>query len=582
MIPKQGVIYRYTPQSKTIDRSQPLQKKGPPPFSSNTQQQTLNKPPRIKPVPTVFPPIPKLNTPPKQPVPQPRFVPKNNPLRPTRLKPPTPFGAKKPVDWNNPFAFDPFDDDVPQVPPTYETATSLRDFTPSAPPPTKPVEMHHGLPVEETPEIPLMTPSVVDSAYVDRLFGDQPAKPPVTEEQTNPEPVSPINPEPQIPVKPVIEPQEQIKPEPIVKPTVSPSTEPAQTQQPTPHSEKPVKKGFSFATLFAKKQEHKAINNPEVVPHIESQKTAPIDTPATPANSNEHREQVVAPAVPVQPSHEVPKHVETHTDATKAPVLPVGDSSHHTAAPSPHSDHQPIPPNPLDILKPKFKFKRTLGILLILLALYGISMPLIPKITLESTYAEILEGEEQKMQEDLLRPLPPSVPIGFNPMMAPDGKIIEPVNKEFSIVIPAVGINSPIIAGVNPLDQKSYKPALEKGVAHAKTSYLPTQEGSMYLFSHSTNYDWFVKDLNAIFYNVKNLKDGNYIIVFYKGKRYVYEYKERKIVSPKDTSYLLPTTGKKTLILQTCWPPGSISQRLLVFADLVDESYPTVIPEIIP
>ena len=177
---------------------------------------------------------------------------------------------------------------------------------------------------------------------------------------------------------------------------------------------------------------------------------------------------------------------------------------------------------------------------------------------------------EQKQAYDQAKPLPAAVPIGFNPMMAPDGTIIDPVNTEFSLVIPSVGINAPVIAGVNPLDPASYVPALKQGVAHASTSYFPNQNGSVYLFSHSTNYQWFVKDLNAIFYNVKNLKIGDYIVVFYQGKRYVYQYKSSKVVSPKDTAELIPETGKRELILQTCWPPGSVTERLLLYADLVE------------
>ena len=46
---------------------------------------------------------------------------------------------------------------------------------------------------------------------------------------------------------------------------------------------------------------------------------------------------------------------------------------------------------------------------------------------------------------------------------------------------------------------------------------------------------------------------------------------DKRIVSPKDVSYLVPQTGKKSLILQTCWPPGSTTERLLLFADLVEE-----------
>lgn len=216
-----------------------------------------------------------------------------------------------------------------------------------------------------------------------------------------------------------------------------------------------------------------------------------------------------------------------------------------------------------------FKFKRFLGIALVVISLIGMSVPIIPKVRLEAMYQiDQMQSNATKLA-NAAHPLPPAVPVSFDPLIGPDGKRIVPVNTQFSIIIPKVGINSAVIPGVDPLDPKSYTPALLKGVAQAKTSYFPDQDGAVYLFSHSTNYQWFVKDLNAIFYNVKNLEPGDLIVVYYKNQEYTYKFVNKTIVSPSDTSYLLPITGKRMLILQTCWPPGSTTERLLIFADLV-------------
>lgn len=214
---------------------------------------------------------------------------------------------------------------------------------------------------------------------------------------------------------------------------------------------------------------------------------------------------------------------------------------------------------------------RVFGVGLIMLAIVGMSIPIIPKAKLESQYQVSQLQQHAVQQEQLTHPMPPSVPLAFNPLIGPDGQRITPVNTDFSIVIPKVGINSPVIAGVDPYNASDYTQALSKGVAHAKTSYFPNQDGAIYLFSHSTNYQWFVKDINAIFYNLNKLESGDSIIIFYKGQRYTYKYINRTIVSPGDTTYLLPVTGKRMLILQTCWPPGTVAQRLLLFADLVQE-----------
>lgn len=213
----------------------------------------------------------------------------------------------------------------------------------------------------------------------------------------------------------------------------------------------------------------------------------------------------------------------------------------------------------------------SIGLGLVAFALGGITGPLMPVIAMESSYYIGKVQETFKKRVEAEKPLPESVPVTFNPLIAPDGSTITPINTEFSLIVPKIGINAPIIGSVNPLDEKAYSEALKQGVAHASTSFFPDQNGVVYLFSHSTNYEWFVKDLNAIFYLLKNLEAGDQIILFYKGNRYTYELREKRIVAPTEISYIMPIEGDRTLILQTCWPPGSTYERLLLFADLVNE-----------
>jgi len=204
---------------------------------------------------------------------------------------------------------------------------------------------------------------------------------------------------------------------------------------------------------------------------------------------------------------------------------------------------------------------------LIVLSLGGMVGPFIPNLKLEAGYAWKQLTTEKPAE------LPHAVPVVFNPLVTEDGSSIDPINTEFSLIVPKIGINAPVLAGVNPAKPGEYQAALQKGIAHASTSYFPDQDGTVYLFSHSTNYDWFVKDLNAVFYLLKNLSEGDLMVIFYKGQRYTYRLKEKRVVGPNEVSYLVPQTGKKRLILQTCWPPGSTAERLLIFADLIEEQY---------
>jgi LPXTG-site transpeptidase (sortase) family protein len=220
------------------------------------------------------------------------------------------------------------------------------------------------------------------------------------------------------------------------------------------------------------------------------------------------------------------------------------------------------------------RLNRKLGLALLALAMGGLIGPLSLTARLEAGQVLRNIGNTRGAIVRKLnppKPLPPAVPIVFNPLLTPDGSAISPVNTDFSLIVPSIGINAPVIASVNPAKTGEYQEALKEGVAHASTSYLPDQNGTVYLFSHSTNYEWFVRDLNAVFYHIKNLEEGSLIVVFYKDNRYTYKLREKRVVGPKEVSYLQPQSGHRNLILQTCWPPGSVAQRLLLFADLIEE-----------
>ena len=170
----------------------------------------------------------------------------------------------------------------------------------------------------------------------------------------------------------------------------------------------------------------------------------------------------------------------------------------------------------------RINFGRRIALGLIALSLGGILGPLTPAIRLEGEYAyrRVLSAVSYQQSAVAAKPLPKSVPVVFNPLKTEDGSSIDPASKEFGLIIPKVGINTSVIPSVNPADPGIYLEALKKGVAHASTSYFPDEDGTVYLFSHSTNYDWFVSDLNAVFYLLKDLTPGDDIAVYFENTRF--------------------------------------------------------------
>ena len=154
----------------------------------------------------------------------------------------------------------------------------------------------------------------------------------------------------------------------------------------------------------------------------------------------------------------------------------------------------------------------------------------------------------------------------------PDGKTVQiliPEDPNFSVVIPKIGANAKIIAGVDTSNESEYSDALKKGVAQALGTAFPGEGGHIFLFAHSTDYWWNVSTYNAVFYLLGKLAKGDDINIFYKGERFVYRVIDTKIVNPSEVEYITRKTNTEFLTLQTCWPLGTTFKRLLVFATRV-------------
>ncbi len=158
--------------------------------------------------------------------------------------------------------------------------------------------------------------------------------------------------------------------------------------------------------------------------------------------------------------------------------------------------------------------------------------------------------------------------VGFGGLNAEADNKITPVSTDYGIVIEKINANSKVVADVDPSDPAQYMEALAVGVAAAKGSTEPGQPGNLYIFAHSTDAPWNVARYNAVFYLLRELDTGDRVIVFYKGRRYNYAVFDKTIVKPSDISFLTNRYDKPVLTLQTCDPPGTVINRLIVRAKL--------------
>lgn len=148
---------------------------------------------------------------------------------------------------------------------------------------------------------------------------------------------------------------------------------------------------------------------------------------------------------------------------------------------------------------------------------------------------------------------------------------IQPVDKEFGIVIEKIGVNAPIVADVVVWDEAAYKKALKNGVAHASTSPYPSKEaGNVYLFAHSSAYFWDYGRYAQVFNLLRKLEFGDKIHIFYKGEVYIYKVVNKEIYKGFNTYPLTRSVIEPILTLQTCDPPGTTINRLVVTAKLAE------------
>ena len=220
----------------------------------------------------------------------------------------------------------------------------------------------------------------------------------------------------------------------------------------------------------------------------------------------------------------------------------------------------------------KFVIVRSIGNFLVLFALFGVGATFGPALYYEVSFRLLqfrgvqfhVSEQETLVRQAAVRSDAP----GFSDVLNSSTKqILTPPDTDFSILIPKIGASSRIFPNIDPSRQESFLPILQEGVAHAEGTVFPGLSGNIYLFAHSTDNFWDVGRYNAIFYLIKDLSAGDEVVVFFENVRHNYIVSESKIVDAEDVSHITGAqTGEETLILQTCWTPGTTWKRLLVFA----------------
>ena len=146
---------------------------------------------------------------------------------------------------------------------------------------------------------------------------------------------------------------------------------------------------------------------------------------------------------------------------------------------------------------------------------------------------------------------------------------VAPVSTDFGLVIEKIGVNVPVVANVDSADYEEYTQALRLGVAHAKGSSLPGEAGNVYIHGHASLGFWELGSYATVFTMLSKVERGDRVVVFYEGKRFDYEVFNKETFPGYDITPLAREFEESVLTIQTCDPPGTTLNRLIVTARLI-------------
>jgi sortase A len=143
-----------------------------------------------------------------------------------------------------------------------------------------------------------------------------------------------------------------------------------------------------------------------------------------------------------------------------------------------------------------------------------------------------------------------------------------PGDAAFRLVVPSINVRFMVIEGVSEEDLKrgpghypSCRPGFPTPLCTHWPEVWPGQEGRMIISGHRTTY------LHP-FFNLDRMKRGDEITLETKWGSFVYVLDREKAVPANTTSIVVPKKGVHQLVLTTCNPKYSASQRLVAFAHL--------------
>jgi sortase A len=147
-----------------------------------------------------------------------------------------------------------------------------------------------------------------------------------------------------------------------------------------------------------------------------------------------------------------------------------------------------------------------------------------------------------------------------------------PISEDNMLVIPKLGLESPLVFDARSNQEADMQEALERGVVWydlPNANSRPGQLGNSVFLGHSSGDIFYGGQFKYIFSKLNRLNIGDTFYLTYSGKRYIYSIEKREVIWPSELDKLYIDDGSAWVTLITCDPPGSSVRRLVLYGKQV-------------
>ncbi len=182
----------------------------------------------------------------------------------------------------------------------------------------------------------------------------------------------------------------------------------------------------------------------------------------------------------------------------------------------------------------------------------------------------IYAGQQQQALDQEFDQLPAVFPPAQGP---PPGFVqrLQPGDPVFRITIPSIRVRRIVVEGVGveelrkgPGHYPQCRRRFVKPLCSEFPEVFPGERGRVVVSGHRTTY-------GAPFWSLDKLRRGDEIVTQTKWGEFTYEVTRTRVVEPTNPTIIRPSE-KFELVLTTCNPKYSASERLIVYSEMVSRS----------